>query len=446
MKARVLLGAVFILTALSGCFGGGGEDPDTQATGVPGVISDEEVERLEKRALAEFPNTFTFPGQQAQPPRVLFFNDTLAQGTAATGQEFPHDDGPVDRGAEFIAYDLTSEVPAGQPVEIRMKLQWQGNPGASADLDIYVNAPGIHDAYQESRYDESWNWNVVTKTRVVNTVHVEGQPLEVGIQVQNGKEFADEVPYSLQAVLYYPGNVLAPRIPYAIQVPEGASGLIFESEPMAGDEHITSDFLVIDPDDRLWAHKRHNDIGTETLFVPVNRPGEYIVYAHSYEGGFLRVEADVENANHTARILETQVDERVLHSGAPAPGTYAEMCVPSATFNSGLATDDPVCLGSTNSFGDTGSFDVEGAFPLDVRPFVRTSSGAVNAAINVTSEAGWVGTAYAFANQEDGQDRFGWRKEMRQDRSSLAGGAYEYGVVVNGGAPEMGVEVLTYVR
>jgi hypothetical protein len=347
--------------------------------------------------------------------------------------ELPTDEGPVDYGGQIVRFDLADKVPVGQPVEIRIGLKWWGDPGSSADLDIWVNIPGTKDAYNPGRYDESLNWNIINKVRVANGVRIEGQPFEIGIQVNNGRiVHPSGVKYSVTVDLYFAKDVVAPGVAYGINVPSNATGIIVQSVRLAGDEHLNSKFVVVDPDNRLAHYVEHNDIGVETLFLPVKKPGEYVIYVHSMYGGFLSLESEVPNPSSMARILPLVVTNRVLHAGPdPSPGTYIEQ---GATG------------GSTNTFGKQGSFSVDAGFPLDIIPWIQSTGGEVDAAINITSPVSWTATAFAQLHREDERGRIGGLVKVRTDRDGLAMGSYRWGVVSNGPGISLGATVVSFTR
>lgn len=448
MRAVLVVTLVLALT-LAGCSGGGGKKKDPVVV-LPPEINEQDIGRLSNLA-SKFPTGFTFDGQQALEPVIHWINDTVAPGTGSGGIEMPNDDGPLDYGADIITFDVADKVPVGQPVEVRINLKWYGDPGRAADLDIYVDMPGEKGAVNPEQFDESNNWNIINKARVVNSVHQEGKPFLVGLQVNNGRIFdpSGGVPYSMKVEFHYVANVLPPATPYAIQVPANSSLIVIDTERVVGDEHVDVDFILIGPDDQLVWAMHHNDIGTETLSLAVNGGGEYILYAQRMHGGFLRVEAEIPNEEHVARQLELTVDERVLFEGpGPAPGTYAEQ--------QGV---------SSNSFGEEGTFDVGPTFPLDIVPFIRYSNAPADAAINLTSPTGWVATGFNCYPQgvntfnggpevdvsycvsyADDSGRMGGLSATRHDRTQLAVGAYSYGVVANGGGTSLGATILSYTR
>lgn len=365
MKSLVVV-ATLTVVALAGC---ADEGPVEEQDDIPVAISRQQVEELESRILEEHPRAFAFPGQSAAAPVLKIINDTVAVGEAI-GLEPINDDSAADFGGTIKAYDVSDLAPANQPVELRVRLKWWGDPGASADLDIYVNVPGLESAYSTGFDEESWNWNIVTKTMVLNTARIDGEPFEVGVQAQNGKVVhPDGTPFSLTIEAHFPQDVLAPRVPYALTLPEGATGFILESEPVTGDEHITTEMVIIDPTDALHRVVVHNDIGTETLFIPATRPGEYIFYVAEEHGGFLRVEADIPNPTYQTRVLErTLTDVVVAGPVITAPST-------------------------PDGYAQNGAIDIGAQHPLEIRGFVRSTTplaGGLDVALALVSGAGTV--------------------------------------------------------
>lgn len=425
----VAVTGLLLCLLLAGC-SGGGKKVEQQVV-LPEEITQQDLERA-TTLVSKFPTAFSFPGQEALAPLVHWINGTLAPGTGSTGVELPNDDGPVDYGAEVVVFDVADKVPVGQPVEVRLNLKWWGDPGRAADLDIWVDMPGTQGAVEPLRYDESNNWNIITKQRVVNAVHLEGQPFAVGLQVNNGRIFdaSGSVPYVLSVEFHYVANVLPPGAPYALQVPANSTFLVIDTERVVGDEHVDVDFVLVGPDDKVVRAMHHNDIGQETLSISVRGGGEYILYAHKMHGGFLRVESELPNERFEARLLATAVEERILYGNpAPLPGTYVEQ--------------SPA---SSNTFGATGELAVGPTFPLDIVPFIRSDAAVVDAALNITSGSGWYATAYARTSYNDERGRVGATPVVRIDRSGLDAGPYTYGVVSNGVAATLGVQIITYVR
>jgi hypothetical protein len=430
MKAVLIVSLVMMLL-LAGCSGGGKKKAIEVV--LPPEITEQDINRLSNLA-SKFPTAFSFEGQQVLAPVTHWINGTLAPGTGSTGVEIPNDNGPTDYGSEIVAYDVSDKVPVGQPVEVRINLKWFADPGRAADLDIWADMPGETGASDLGRFDESNNWNIANKIRVVNSVHLDGQPFAVGVQVNNGRIFdpSGDLPYSLKIEFHFVANVLPPATPYALQVPENSTLIVIDTERVVGDEHVTVDFVLVGPqDNRVWS-MHHNDIGVETLSISVPGGGEYILYAQHMHGGFLRVEAEIPNEDHVARRLELTVEERMLHEGpAPAPGTYAEQS-----------------QASSNTFGASGTFDIGPLFPLDIQPIIRTTAGSVDVALNVTGPDGWLLTAFARGAYEDERGRVGSPPTIRilEGRETMDVGTYAYGVVSNSAGASLGVRIVSYTR
>ncbi len=428
MKVLLVMALVATL-ALSGCSGGGKKKEDTFV--LPPEITEQDIEKLSTLA-SKYPTAYSFQGQQVLEPITYWINGTIEPGTGSTGVELPNDDGPLDYAGDIITFDVADKVPVGQPTEVRINLKWWGDPGRGADLDIYIDMPGEKGAVNPKQFDESNNWNIINKQRIVNSVHLEGQPFLVGLQVNNGRVFdpTGGMPYAMEVEFNFVANVLPPATPYALQVPANSTLLIIDTERVVGDEHVDVDFILVGPNDEVIRAMHHNDIGIETLSISVPGGGEYVLYAQRMHGGFLRVESEVPNEQFLARQLALAIDERVLFAGpAAAPGTYSEQGV-----------------GGSNTFGASGAFDVGPAAPLDIVPFMQTTAGAVDAAINVTSPSGWTTTAFARTAYEDERGRVGTPPTIRYDRSTLDAGQYSYGVVSNGAGVSLGVRILSYTR
>lgn len=429
-RAGLIAGAVVLALLLSGCNGSSKKKP--QEVVLPEDITTEDIDRLSELA-SKYPTRFAFEGQSELAPQVEWFNGTLAPGTGSGGVELPNDDGSLDYGGDIVAFDVADKVPVGQPVEIRMILKWWGDPGRAADLDIWVDVPGESGAVDSGRYDESFNWNIANKIRVVDTVHLEGQPLKVGLQVNNGRIFDPQegVPYALQVSFYFPKEVLPPGAAYALDVPSNSTFLVVNTDRVIGDEHVDVDWLLVGPNDERIYSEHWNDIGTETKSVPIRGGGEYVIYAQRMHGGFLRVESEVPNEKFTARQLTVNVEERTLQEAtAPAPGTYAEQS-----------------QASSNSFGATGTFEVT-AFPLDIIPTITSQAASVDAALNITGPGGWLTTGFAKGSYQDERGRVGALPTIRvaEGHRTLSAGSYSYGVVSNSAGTALGVKILTFTR
>lgn len=419
MKA-LLTTLALVAVALSGCTDDGGEiEPDD----IPVAISREQVEELEARILEEHPREFAFPGQSLAEPVVRFINETLSPGTGM-GLEPINDESVADFGGTIVVHDISDLVPANQPVEIRAALKWFGDPGASADVDFYINVPGTKTTFSD-RNEESWNWAIINKQAVLNTARIEGEPFEIGLQVQNGKIIhPDGMRYQIEITAHFVEGVIAPYIPWAVTVPEGATGLIIESEPVTGDEHVTTEMIIVSPSDTIHRAVVHNDIGTETLFIPVRAPGEYVVYISEQHGGFVRLETDIPNPAFEARALTKTVEVRSLHSGvimAPAPDGY----------------------------GEEGVIDT-GALPaLDVRAYIGGSPLALegDVQIDVLSGGNVVHSLLAQGTVHGDEGRLGQAVVEHSDRKLITPEGFSYGLRGNVGlGGDVGVIVTGYQR
>lgn len=439
---RALLASlVVVCMAVAGCSGGGGSKNPPQVI-LPDEITEQDIERLGNLA-AKFPTAFTFPGQAVLEPLFHWINGSLEPGTGSTGTELPTDDGPIDYGGDIIVFDVADKVPVGQPVEVRIHLKWFGDPGRAADVDIWVDMPGERGAVDSGRFDESNNWNIGGKVRVVNSIHLDGQPFAVGMQVNNGRilDPTGSVEYQMLVEFHFVKDVLPPGAPYALRVPANSTILVVDTERVFGDEHVDVDFVIVGPNDEVIRSMHHNDIGQETLAISIPGGGEYVVYSPKMHGGFLRFESQVPNEAFEARPLERVLQEVVLHAGPdPAPGTYAEQS-----------------QASSNTFGAEGTFEVT-VPPLDIIPFVRTDAPA-DIALNVTAPDGWHTTLFACGRQSvvvstapfcgyygDERGRVGGNAITRYDRTTLDKGTYSFGAVANGGGVALGVTIVTFTR
>lgn len=420
---HVVAVATFVSITLAGC---SNEGPAEVEDDIPVAISRQQVEEIEARILEAHPRAFQFPDQSLLAPVVQVINDTIGPGEGL-GLEPINDDSVADVLGTVKSYDISELAPTNQPVELRVRLKWWGDPGASADLDIFADVPGLHTSYSTGFDEESWNWNIVTKTLVINTARLEGQPFEIGVQAQNGKVLhPDGVPFSLTVQAFFIQGVLSPQVPYALTLPPGATLFILESEPVTGDEHVTSELVIIDPNDRLHRVVSHNDIGTETLSIPASRPGEYIFYVASQHGGFLRVETDIPNPDYQARILPKTITETVVAGPAvlaPAP---------------------------PESVGESGPVDLGGGHPLDLYGFIRAAAPVsvnVDLAFAITGSQDPVHSLVATPLIEGDVGRIGPRIVEVRDRTQMTDGEYTWNLRGNIGlGTEVGYGVVSFTR
>lgn len=410
MKGVLWTVLALVAVTLSGC---ADDAPVEEEEEVPTQLTQEDVDRLEELVAEQHPRIFAFPGQEVLEPVFDWANGTVGS-EGNTGIEPIDDDGPADMGGPIQVHDISDLVPAGQPVELRLELKWAGDPGASVDLDLYINVPGLTTTHSEGHYDESWNWNRVTKNQVVNTVRIDGQPFEIGVQANNGKTVVPEgVSYSIEVQAFFPENpVLPPLVPHGLTLPEGGTGFILESEPITGDEHIETDLIIVGPDDILHRSIHHNDIGTETLRIAASTPGEYVFYIAEQHGGFIRVETDVPNPDFEARPLTKVVEETALYDGAVA------------------------APGSPGTYGEEGALDLPGT-PLDLYSFIRVSQGASisgDVQMDVLSQDGVVHSMVVTGSALTDEGRLGDPPQESRDRTMIVDGAFGYGLRGNAGA------------
>lgn len=443
MNSRLLviaIGLILLAGPLAGCIKGKDE---VQAANVEqekadAILGDQGKEKIESVA-ALIPKNYSFPDQKVLPKQTI----TIAAKTSSSAlgsYEAQRDEGGIDYRSVIVMNDVSAHIPAGQPVEMFIKLFWDGAEANSADLDIAVDVPGTKTTH--SNTTEDLNWNYAVKSMVVNTIGVPGQKHEVGVQIAGGA-VTEGFDYSLEISFVYPKDVLTPYHPWAFTVPSGASGIILETEKAGGDEHVTAEFLVIDPNDQLVQYKTYNDIDipTESVFIPTKGPGEYVFYAFYMHGGFLRLKADVPLETFNVRTLNIVKTETVDMSG-PAPG---------------VAGKDPLMGGAgggTIPASDTNpttvTFDSGSSFPLDVRGFIR---GQVNpmAKITLKSPAGEVHSLTSILRYQDEQGTIGYTGEQDNGPNSVFNfknmqrGAWT-AEIVNDGPAEIGHILTTYTR
>ncbi|HLE95725.1 MAG TPA: hypothetical protein VI997_00010 [Candidatus Thermoplasmatota archaeon] len=428
--------AVAVLTALvtAGCLGND-EPVATASTDLRDAVGDRTADAIEARA-ALVPRNYSFPEQRSLPQVVLYKNATI-DSTANTGYEDRNDRGGNHHGVKIFAEDYSGVIPPGQPVEIRVNLLAAMTAGQSADLDIYVDVPGTRTDFDPSSQDE-FNWKFTSKSRTVSTVGVAGAKHEIGVAAANGKIApGQQLAYTLVIELTYVKDVLTPFHPWAIELPENASGLVISSVKGSGPEHVRSRFIVLDPEDEPVGLVDFNDIAipTQSVFVATNGPGTYVFYAWEMTGGFLEVQADVPVPMRDARPLE-QVEVAAVDSAAPAPG------FPARDWTHDGATKTP------GASGGTASFSVTGAFPLRITPTM--GEGATGAAeVRITSPLGVVASMQRVARFDQGEDRLGYTQDEFNTEFypvNLAKGEYKVEFVNDAPALEIGHVVLAYVR
>lgn len=441
MNARfALVMAVAIPAALlSGCFG----DEPVQTADADQVLADEILGEAGREKLVDaaaiIPKNYSFDQQALLPPVKASFAGRV-ESSANGGYEAERDEGGIDYNNKIQTFDLTPLLPPGQPAELVLTLFWDASEGNSADLDLVVDVPGTKTSY--SATSETFNWNYAVKTMVVNTLGVEGQPATVGVQV-SAATATQGFDYALDVEATYVKDVLTPYHPWALDVPNGASGLIFESEKAGGDEHLTARFLLIDPEDNLVQNVDFNDINipTQSIYIPTPKPGQYVFYAPSMHGGFLRVKADASLADPAAKPL-ARVETHAVDANAPAPGVAGKDYL-NGTLDGAVPKDDVNAQVVTFSVGPT--------FPLGAWGTLEGQASAM-AKITLKSPVGIVHQRTSMARYEDERGSLGYTSshegspDLEARWENLQKGSWTAEVVLMSPAVEAGHTILTYAR
>jgi hypothetical protein len=437
---------------LSGCLGlfGGDDGAQEQAnsTSIDSSVDNETARQLEERSAGQFKN-YTIPGQEDLEHTTLWLNGTLVSGEAAAAYEDRNDRSGTNYNTEIVTKDISEQLPDGQPAELKIKLWYFPTAGQSGDLDIYVNVPGTETEFDPGGCD-AFSWKVCTQEQVVNTVGLDGEAAEVGVQKTNGRAVED-VPYKLKVEATYPSDVIGPSVPYAFDVPEDATGLVVESEKAGGGEHVKANVLVIGPDDELVQQFSYNDIAipSESKLVPVSDAGEHVVYAPEMQGGFLGVEADVPvpDDKRQAQPLEKQTETVIDGQAGPGSAGTGETCVPDV-ISQGCAQN------TTWNAGGSSAFTSEGTFPVEITTFINeggeTPVGNMNldAEIRVKSPDGLVHRSKKIVQWEDERGTIGMSRDEVNTVAhwdNLAKGEYTVEYVIDGTA-SVGHTLTTYQR
>lgn len=439
MKAALALLAAALL--LAGCFRGDAPTGtlDEQQKLADDILGDAGRDKLVDAA-AILPKNYSFPQQKLLPPVTTVVKGAVA-ADANGGYEAERDEGGIDYNNKVAWTDITNLLPLGQPAELVVKLTWDASEANSADLDIALDVPGTRTSY--SATSETWNWNLAVKQAVVDTVGVEGEPARVGVQVGSAT-VSQGFEWTLEVKATYAKDVLTPYHAWELDVPSGAGGLVLESEKAGGDEHVTAQFIVIDPEDNLVSFTDFNDLNipTQSVFVPTSKTGKYVFYAYFMHGGFLRVKADAPLGEVNARALPLVTIEKVDVDG-PAPG-YAAKDVFNGSAAQGVMPKDDVGAQKV-------AFTPEGPFPLRVEAFVRGNVVGV-AKITLRSPAGVVDSLTVMARYADERGSLGYTSDHREgaDRQTawmnIQKGQWMADVVSDGAGVELGHVTLTYTR
>lgn len=437
----VLVLGLVMTTALAGCFGGAKQQTAAPPPPPP-ELSKQDIQRFEELAAPEIRN-YSLPGSQALEPVTKWFNGSIDQ-TANTGIQDRNDRGGNDFNVNIVPFDISSLVPVGQPTALRIKLAYQASPGSSAKADIYACVPGYCSYYTTSNNDQ-FNWKDTVETMNVMTVGVSGQKAVVGVSEADGMVAGQSLAFSLEVQAQYFQDVLTPFEAYAFQVPPGATGITLHSVK-PGQEHLQAKFIVLDPQDNLVSYNEYNDIAvtTESLFIPIKAPGEYVFYAQEMKNGFFSMVSDAPLDHPEMRILPVK-EEFVtdLAGGTPAPGT------PDKDFT-GAGAAAPF------SAGTEVGFTMDKAFPLEIWPAIKPGqavSGLVE--VKIIGPKGEVASLNRDLRVDNGPygtatgGSLGLTRDesnTKVDWSKLAKGAYKVQIVADGETADIGHVVKTYTR
>lgn len=414
----MLLSLAFLGGPLAGCLGGSDSaavEPNAEQEKADEILGEAGKDRLVDVA-SIIPKNWSMPDQKLLPPVELSFLGKV--DTSAVGSyEAERDEGGIDYNTRVHTYDISPQLPPGQPAEVVIDLFWDASEANSADLDIFIDLPGTKTSY--SPVSETMNWNHVLKTVVVNTIGVSGQPALVGVQIASGM-VSQGFDYTLDVRVQYVQDVLTPYHAWALDVPSGAGGIILESVKAGGDEHIRSEFVLIDPEDNLVKNVMFDDINipTQSVLIPVTKAGTYVFYAFYMHGGFLSAKADVPLDNVQARPLKL-VEEEVVITSELAPGLagkdylYPTASVPSEDVNA-IEFDVP--------FTDK--------FPLRVTGFIRGQLVA-DAKLTLESPKGLVHQLTVIAQYSDERGTIGYTSDHEGRRVDTADGAQTEGGLNN---------------
>jgi hypothetical protein len=440
VRVLTLLIVLLVVAApLAGCLKKkGGPVDDSAQLRAESILGQTGHDRLVDAA-AIIPKNFSFPEQN--PLASVLLNVTGKVGTDATGSyEAERDEGGVDFRSVYAWTDVASLLPPGQPAELVVKLVWDASEANSADLDLAIDVPGTKTSYSST--SETLNWNLAVKTAVIDTVGVSGLPARIGVQISSGV-VSKGFDYALQVQATYVKDVLTPFHPWALTVPNGASGLILESEKAGGDEHISSQFVLIDPQDDLVRSYDYNDINvsTQSVFIPVTKPGDYVFYAFTMHGGFLRVKADVPLDRPVARPLAL-AETRTVDAATPSPGVAGKDVLNGTA--GGVVPDTDTGATSTD-------FAVGPTFPLRVAGYIAGPASA-QAKITLSSPLGEVHRLTRIAHASTDQGTIGYTSEHEGSLDNVVHyenmqkGAWKASVVDTSPGVEIGHVILTYKR
>ncbi len=448
-RAITLVLITLTLAPFAGCislFGGDSAPAETvdAETEFREKVGKQTADKIAAR-IAPVPKTYSFPDQKVVAWKTVTLEGVIDATSSALGYEDRNDRGGNNYNTPRIVFDVSGDIPVGQPTEMFVQLVYSAQPGSTADLDLYVNLPGHKTDVDTSNSDE-FNWKFTVERGVFNTVGVAGAPHEVGVQISNGRSLpTDPLPFTIQIEYSYAKDVLTPGVPYAFNVPKNATGVVLESVKAGGSDHVRSRFVIIDPNDQLVQYLEFDDISipTESVFIPTSSgPGEYIFYAFDMHGGFLSLQSDAGLEERTVRALSL-VTEDTIDAAGPSPGIIGHDWF--AGDNEGAPEG---VLVTPRTGGESVGFTVDGPFPLNIIPWLRDASGTVMAEIRISSASGVVAEYERAFRYDDERGSLGYSSEKYNtyfSPAALAKGAYTV-EIVNDSNGQLGHTVVTYKR
>lgn len=428
------ISALVLAVGLSGCLGGAKQELKAPPP-APSELSKNEQQRLE--ILAKEVRNFSLPGSKVLPAVTQIFNGTIGN-EANTGVQDRNDRGGNNFNVPLKTFDISSLVPEGQPTALRITLIYFGQPGSGAKADIYACVPGYCSAYTTDNNDQ-FNWKATVQQLSLVTIGVAGQKALVGVSEADGI-IANDLPFELKVEATYFHDVLTPYYAYAFNVPQGASGITLRSVK-SGQEHILSKFVILDPAGELVSYTEYNDIAvlSESIFIPVRQPGQYVFYAEQLEHGFLSLETDAPLGSNTGmKLIEPQLAGGSLGS-SPAPG------VPERDLTGGACVDTPLtavgCAGApadaTTPYneGTKTNFAIDQGFPVELG--AKIAPGATGAAeVRLVSGKGEVYRFQRMLRYDDtDKGSVGYTRDEANTKTNwanLAKGAYTASIVNDG--------------
>jgi hypothetical protein len=207
---------------------------------------------------------------------------------------------------------------------------------------------------------------------------------------------------------------------------------------------------MIDPNDEPVSFQEYDDIAipTESVFIPLKQPGEYVFYAYRMVGGFLSLKADAPVPIRDVRILPLKEDHAVDFSNPAAPGVAQH----DIQLRTGTPLDGSPISTPYQEGAKAGTFTVDKGFPLRIwGEWLGGQTVAGDAEVRITNAKGIVFRSVHTVRADLGeQGSLGWSGDQRpwvmSDPTLLGKGAYAVSVVSDGYTGQIGHAILTYDR